>query len=58
MNPNTWYPGKPHSAQSFTRMTVQELNAEYANDTRLGNKEVALPVSGDLTAIVRGRVRW
>lgn len=58
MNPNTWYPGKLRAAQSFIRMSVQELNAEFANDTRLGIKEVALPVSGDLTAIKRGRVRW
>lgn len=58
MNPNTWYPGKPRAAQGFTRVSVQELNDLHERDTQQGAKEVALPVSGDLTAIKRGRDRW
>lgn len=58
MNPNTWYPGKPRAAQSFKRLTALELNDLHEWDTQQGAKEVALPVPGDATAIVRGRDRW
>lgn len=58
MSRDTWKPGSPRSAQDFTRFSVQELNDLYEWDTQRGAKEVALPVSGDLTAIKRGRDRW
>lgn len=55
-----WVPGSPRSAYEFTRFSAQELNAQ-AEAGLIGfmhAEELALPVSGDLTAVMRGRDRW